>query len=102
MRSSSVLRNRFSKASIAYRRWRDGLGARASLGTDPDTKDEFQKQINVSRKRMEAYDQLPIEIRQAVDACAMRLDVESLLDQMKMGWPKEKLIAAINQLKKGP
>jgi hypothetical protein len=70
---------------------------KASLFTDPDTKAEMTKQINVAVRRMKAFDQLPPEIRQAIEQSKRRVDVIDVLETLQMGWSEEQLLAALRQ-----
>jgi len=60
------------------------------------------KQINISVERMKAFDNLPPKIRAAYEACAMRLDILDIAEQLKKGWPEEAILRAIKQLPRSP
>jgi hypothetical protein len=89
----------FRKSSIAHRRWGETLGARASLFTDPDTKDEMAKQINVAVARMRAYDNLPPEVREGVRCALQEVDVRNVERLLKEGWSAEEAVRQLSLIR---
>ena len=57
--------------------------------TDPTTKDEIAKQINVAVERMAAYDSLPPEVREGVRCAQTELDTRNIATLLQNGWSKE-------------
>ena len=92
--SRSLRANRFSKASMAYRRWRDSLGARASLFTDDTTRSQINHQIKVSQRRMEVFDRLPPAIRRAIAECKTKQDAEHIA-QLLQFYPAQQILALL-------
>lgn len=59
------------------------------------SKAQYLKQINLARKRVEAVDQLPAELRAVLNFSSTSFDAEWILNLYRQGWPIYALIDAV-------
>ncbi len=64
---------------------------------DPATKADYLKQINVAIARQRAFDQLPPELRTALNFASASISSAQVLDLLAQGYSEDEILMLLNQ-----